>query len=102
MAAVARVALPSTRRRPSTLPPASTTALRTTVPSVLPGSASTGYFGGMLYASRFSAPLEDRMTALSSAGSGVVEGIASFLASLDLLSGPLTDDAAGIALLAPR
>src|ERR1035438_3784538 len=89
MAAVARVAFPSTRRRPSTLPFSSTTALRTPVPSAPSERASTGYFGAKLYASRFSAPLEERMIALFSPGRGVLDEVAataSFLVSLELLS----------------
>src|SRR6202047_953159 len=74
MAAAARVAFPSTSRRPSTLPFASTTALRTTVPWA--ERASTGYFGGTLWTSRFSAPLEERMIALFSPDSGVSDGVA--------------------------
>src|ERR1035438_1161706 len=88
MAAVARVAFPSTRRRPSTLPFSSTTALRTTVPSAPSERASTGYLGATLYASRFSAPLEERMIALFSPGRGGLDEVAetaSFLVSLELL-----------------
>src|ERR1700681_535549 len=101
MAAAARVAFPSTSRRPSTLPFASTTALRTTVPWT--ERASTGYFGGILWASRFSAPFEERMIALFSPGSGAAGGgaaAASFLLltswSLALLaSGFVATDAVG-------
>src|SRR5277367_6133398 len=91
MAAVASVSLPSTRRRALTLPLSSTTALRTTVPSFFPGSASAGYFAGTLYASRFSAPLEDKMIAESSPGSGAVGEVAL---ELGLLSGLLITGAA--------
>src|ERR1700724_2870474 len=86
MAAVARVAFPSTSRRPSTLPVSSTTALRTTVPWAAPERASTGYFGGILWASRFSAPFEERMIALFSPGSGASDGVAA-VASFLLLVG---------------
>src|SRR6267378_3748048 len=86
MAAVARVAFPSTSRRPSTLPVSSMTALRTTVPWAAPERASTGYFGGTLWASRFSAPLEERMIALFSPGSGASDGVAA-AASFLLLAG---------------
>src|SRR6266481_3839374 len=92
MAAVARVAFPSTSRRPSTLPFSSTTALRTTVPWAAPERASVGYFGGTLWASRFSAPLEERMIALLSSGSlASGEGAtgASFLLSADLVGSGL-------------
>src|ERR1035438_7645706 len=100
MAAVARVALPSTSRRPSTLPVSSTSALRTTVPCACPERASTGYFAGTLYASRFSAPWEERMIALLSPGSWVpdeVAAAASFLLSVGLLaSGLVTTGAAAV------
>src|SRR5579859_4542710 len=83
MAALARAAFPSTRRTPSTLPFSSTTSLRTTVPCASPDLASTGYFGATLCASRFSAPLEERMTALFSPGSSLSDGLAvkSFLST---------------------
>src|SRR5271157_687665 len=77
MAAVARVAFPSTSRRPSTLPVSSTTTLSTTVPSVPPRLASTGYGAGTLCASRFSAPLEERMIALFSHGSSALAEVAA-------------------------
>src|SRR5208283_520377 len=61
------------------------TALRRTVPSAW---ASAGYFGGMLRSSRFSAPLEERMTAVSSPGNGAIEEVAaaSFFLSLGAIS----------------
>src|ERR1700686_664645 len=86
MAAVARVAFPSTSRRPSTLPVSSTTALRTTVPWDAPERAPTGYFGGTLWASRFSAPFEERMIALFSPGSGASDGVAAAASFLPLTS----------------
>src|SRR6266478_2773514 len=89
MAAVARVAFPSTSRRPSTLPVSSMTALRTTVPWAAPERASTGYFGGTLWASRFSAPFEERMIALFSPGSGASDGVAAAVSFLLLTSLPL-------------
>src|SRR4030081_1794047 len=92
MAAVASVALPSTSRRPSTLPLSSTTALRTTVPWAAPERASTGYFGGTLWASRFSAPLEERIIALFSPGSWAsdeVAAAASFLMSVGFVGSRL-------------
>src|SRR2546430_17258267 len=95
MAAVARVAFPSTSRRPSTLPVSSTTALRTTVPWAAPETASTGYFGGTLWASRFSAPLEERMITLFSPGSGASDGVAAAASFLLLTSLSLALLAAG-------
>src|SRR6267142_394155 len=86
MAAVARVAFPSTSRRPSTFPFASTTALRTTVPWAGPERAPTGYFAGTLWTSRFSAPFEERMIALFSPGSGVPDGVAAAASFLLLTS----------------
>src|SRR6267378_4901474 len=95
MAAVARVAFPSTSRRPSTLPVSSTTALRTTVPWAAPERDSTGYFGGTLWASRFSAPLEERMIALFSPGSGASDGVAAAASFLLLAGLPLAWLASG-------
>src|SRR5208337_4399559 len=100
MAAVASTASPSTSRRPSTLPFSSTTSLRTTVPSVPPERASTGYFGGTLRASRFSAPLEERMIALFSPGSWASDeaaAAADFLLSLGLLASGLVTAGAAVA-----
>src|SRR5450631_7157 len=100
MAAVASAAFPSTSRTLSTLPFSSTTSLRTTVPWASPEFSSTGYFGATLCASRFSAPLEERMITLFSRGNGASDEVAvaaSFLLSLGLLaSGLLTTGAAGI------
>src|SRR5579859_119289 len=92
MAALARAAFPSTRRTPSTLPFSSTTSLRTTVPCASPDLASTGYFGATLCASRFSAPLEERMTALFSPGSSLSDGLAvtSFLSTGAVVCGLVT------------
>src|ERR1700688_3684295 len=96
MAAVASVAFPSTSRRPSTLPVSSTTALRTTVPWDAPERAPTGYFGGTLWASRFSAPFEERMIALFSPGSGASEGVAAAASFLLLTSLSLALLASGL------
>src|SRR5260370_42626120 len=98
MAAAARVALPPPRRRASTLPLASTAALRTTVPWA--ERASTGYFGGTLWISRFSAPLEERMIALFSPGSGVPDGAAA--AAFFFLSAGLSAGLFAHGLLAAR
>src|SRR6266853_318675 len=66
MAEFARAALPSTNRTLATLPFSSTTVFRTIVPCAPRDRASAGYFGGTLWISRFSAPLDERMIALLS------------------------------------
>src|ERR1700676_1215809 len=86
MAAGASAAFPSTSRSPSTLPVSPTTAWRTTVPWAAPERASTGYFGGILWARRFSAPFEERMIALFSPGSGASDGAAAAASFLLLTS----------------
>src|SRR5258708_5805733 len=66
MAEFAKAALPSTNLTLATLPFSSTTVFRTIVPCAPRDRASAGYFGGTLWISRFSAPLDERMIALLS------------------------------------
>src|SRR6266853_5311333 len=66
MAEFAKAALPSTNLTLATLPFSSTTVFRTIVPCAPRDRASAGYFGGTLWISRFSAPLDEMMIALLS------------------------------------
>ena len=96
MAAAAKAAFPSTRRRFATLPSSSTRACRTTVAST--SATPVGYFGGIERSSRFSAPLDDRMMAAPAAGNGVLgdkTAAVAFLASFLLSRELAVDDADG-------